>query len=209
MNKPRRWIEFLDETIETPASIRELQKFFGYCLTKETKHQKALLLIGLGGNGKSVLLNILQEMIGEGNYSNISMNDLSGDFYLSRLVGQLLNVSWGVESKALSSDVFKAIVSGDKVKAHRRHRTPIIFRPFCKLAFETNRYPHILDTSNALFRRFLIIEMKKRTYQDKPDVLLLDKLQIELPAISTWAKEGLKLLEREGFLQSVKEGAPG
>lgn len=210
MNEPNRWIEFLDETIEEKASIRELKKFFGYCLTRDTHHQKALILIGPGGNGKSVLLNILQEMVGEKNCSSLSISEMLGTFYLKHLVGKRLNVLWEVDSKALSSDIFKSIVSGDKVVAHRQRQTPIIFRPFCKMVFETNQYPQILNTSNSLFRRFLIIKMEKRTYRDKPDVFLMDKLQDELSVISRWAEEGLKLLEREGFLESVKKGgAPG
>ena len=48
------WLKTLDEILEGDKDrILLLQEFFGYCLTKDTKHHKALLLLGesrcLGG----------------------------------------------------------------------------------------------------------------------------------------------------------------
>lgn len=195
-----RWIQFLYEAIYDELVIREIQKFFGYCLTRETRYEKCLILIGPGGDGKSTLLNILQEMVGEDNCANVSMGALEDQFYRSRLVDKLLNVSSEVESKAFSSDVFKAIISGDKIGASFKHQTPFDFRPFCKLAFSSNKHPRILDNSEGFFRKLIVVEMKTQfTRYGAADIFLADKLLTELSGIFAWALEGLALLQAEGF----------
>ena len=45
------------------------------------------------------------------------MGRLDDQFYLSRLVDKLLNMSTEVESKAMQSQEIKAIVSGDPISA--------------------------------------------------------------------------------------------
>lgn len=204
-----RWESFLFESLgEDEAVMQELQKFFGYCLTRETRYEKALILIGPGADGKSTLLNILQEMVGEENCSSVSMEELSDKFHRSTLVDKLLNVSTEIESKAFSSDIFKAIVSGDKIGAAFKFQTPFDFRPFCKLAFSSNKPPRILDNSEGFFRKIIVIEMNNRfDLLEKVDLFLREKLQQELSGIFAWALEGLDLLHKEGFKKpsAIKE----
>lgn len=196
-----RWEVFLFDSLgKDEAVMQEVQKFFGYCLTRETRYEKALILIGPGCDGKSTLLNILQEMVGEKNCSNVSMEALSDQFYRSKLVDKLLNVSTEIESKAFSSDVFKAIVSGDRIGASFKHQTPFDFRPFCKLAFSSNKAPRIRDNSEGFFRKILVIEMNNRfDLSGKIDLFLREKLQEELSGIFAWALKGLDMLRKEGF----------
>lgn len=197
---PLDWFKFLMESIGNGEVIREIQKFFGYCLTRQTRYEKALILLGPGGDGKSTLLDILQAMVGEENCSNISLGTLEDQFYRSCLVDKLVNVSAEIEARAFSSDVFKAIVSGDRISASFKHQTPFDFRPFCKLAFSSNRQPRILDNSDGFFRKVIIVEMKQQfAMKGKADLFLREKLLAELSGIFAWALEGLKLLQDEGF----------
>lgn len=196
----KRWEKFLDETIECGAVINEVQKFFGYCLTRETRHEKALLLIGPGGDGKSKLLDILQAMVGEENCSAASMGALEDQFYVSMLIDKLVNVSTEVESKAFSSDIFKAIVSGDRICAAFKQKDPFTFRPWCKLAFSSNKFPRIRDNSDGFFRKIMVVEMNQQFVKTgKDDKFLGEKLLAELSGIFAWALDGLNLLQEVGF----------
>ena len=157
-----RWKRFLEEAVCDPGAIREIQKFFGYCLTRETKHEKMLIIVGPGGDGKSKLMNLLRKLVGEENCSHIPMGRLEDQFYLSRLVDKLVNMSTEVEAKAMQSMELKAIASGDAISASFKNQTPFDFVPFCKLVYSTNRLPRVLDNSDGFFRKVMLIERKQQ-----------------------------------------------
>lgn len=199
-----RFKKFLRDSVQDPDSIVEVQKFFGYCLTRETRYEKMLLLYGPGGDGKSTLMNVLRQLVGEENCSHIPMGRLDDQFYLSRLVDKLLNMSTEVESKAMQSQEIKAIVSGDPISASFKNQTPFDFVPSCKLVYSTNRLPRMLDNSDGFFRKVMIIEMKAQFVKhNQADIFLYEALLDELPGIFAWALAGLDLLREEGFRPSA------
>lgn len=197
--KCERWNQFLDETVQAPAPIAQLQEYSGYCLTMDTRFSKCLLLIGPGADGKSVFLKTLRKLIGLENSCAISFQDLEDQFLRSSIYGKLLNISTEVGSKALESPYFKAIVSGDPVSAAYKHRNTFTFTPHCKLAFASNKLPRVLDNSDGFFRRILPVSFKRQFLNDAdPD--LESKLESELPGIFKWALVGLhRLWKQKGF----------
>jgi len=197
------WINFLGDSVGDPDTIRELQKFFGYCYTRETRYEKALLLIGPGGDGKGTILKVLQSLLGEINIANVSMSGLQDQFHRIMLVDKLLNVATEVEAGLLQSDIFKTVVSGEPVTAAYKHKNAFSFTPVCKLAFSANKHPKLQDTSEGLYRRLLLIEMEKQFVKTgKADIFLLDKLMDERAGIFLWGLRGLQLLREEGFKPS-------
>jgi len=198
-----RWKKFLKEAVKDPETIREIQKFFGYCMIRETKHEKMLLLFGPGGDGKSKLMSVLRHLVGEENCSHIPMGKLEDQFYLSRLVNVLVNMSTEVEVKAMQSMEMKAIVSGDPVAAAFKNQTPFDFVPFCKLVYSTNRLPRVTDNSDGWFRKVMVVEMTQQFYKlGIADLDLEGKLLAELSGIFAWSLMGLELLNEEGFRPS-------
>lgn len=194
----------LDQWIGDKAVIRELQKFMGYCLTRETRYEKMLLLYGPGGDGKSTFMNILRELVGENNCSHIPMGRLEDQFYLSRLVDKLINMSTEIEAKAMQSQEIKAIVSGDPISASFKNQTPFDFVPFCKLIYSTNRLPKMLDNSDGYFRKIMIIKFEGQFVRGgTADIFLKDKLLNELPGIFAFALMGLADLRKEGFRETA------
>jgi Predicted ATPase len=67
--------QFLNQVL-TPQDVTLTLEWIGYLLTPDTSHQKALIFYGAGGNGKSVLLDLIINYIGDGNCSNESLHDL-------------------------------------------------------------------------------------------------------------------------------------
>ena len=196
------WKKRLQEWNPAPLVVRELQKFFGYCLTREVRYERMLLLYGPGGDGKSTVMNILRALVGKQNCSHIPMGKLNDQFYLSRLVDKLVNMSTEVEAQAMQSMEIKAIVSGDPVCAAFKNQTPFDFEPFCKLVYSTNRLPKMLDNSDGFFRKIMIIEFKGQfVKKGRANIFLCDELLQELPGIFAWALAGLVMLREEGFSQ--------
>lgn len=202
-----RFLQYLDETIQTPGPIMQIQEFAGYCLTPEVRYEKALLLLGPGADGKSKFMSILEALVGPDNCSAVSFQDLEDQFHRSYLYNKLLNISTEVGSKAMESAYFKAIVSGDPISAAFKHQDIFHFRPRCKLVFAGNRLPRILDNSDGPFRRLLPITFKKQFMEDDPqrDPKLLEKLLEELPDIFQWALVGLHRLWEQGRFTDCDE----
>lgn len=194
-SKPKcdRFLQYLKETIKTPGPIMQVQEFAGYSLTYGTEFQKCLLLLGPGADGKSILLNILRELVGPENCASVSFQDLENEFHRSSLYGKLLNISTEVGSKAMESPYFKAIVAGDPLSASFKHKNTFTFKPTCKQAFAANRLPRVLDNSDGYFRRLLPIEFKRQFLTDG-DPFLFDELKKEMTGIFHWAIIGLHRL---------------
>lgn len=198
------WKRCLDQWVADKASIREAQKFAGYCLTRETRWEKMLILYGPGGDGKSTFMNVLRAMVGQDNCSHIPMGRLEDQFYLSRLVDKLINMSTEIEAKAMQSQEIKAIVSGDPICASFKNQTPFDFTPFCKLIYSTNRLPKMLDNSDGFFRKIMILKFEGQFVKaGEADLFLKEKLLEELPGIFAWALMGLVMLREEGFTESA------
>lgn len=191
-----RWIQFLKETVQTPEVIDQVQEFFGYCFYKRSPFAKCLLLLGPGSDGKSVLLNILQEMIGEESGASISFDEMEDQFLRSSLYQKSINVCGEVGSKIIESTYFKAVTAGDKVNAAFKHKNTFTFKPYCKVLFSGNKMPRVKDTSDGLYRRLLPIQFKQQFMEGDPstDPFLEDKLKAELSEIFLWSLVGLKRL---------------
>lgn len=181
-----------------------VQEIMGYCLYPDTPAHKFFLFYGTGGNGKSVLINILIALVGKGNYSTVPIRDLSRIFSRIELKDKALNISSENESmngKRFDSQNIKAIASGDTISAEHKGKQAVNFKPFCKLIFSVNTLPSISDKSEGLMRRMVIIPFEKSYSIDDgtADIHLEEKLKAEMAGIFNLAVRGLKHLQKNDF----------
>lgn len=203
-----RWEKFLQQTVQTPEPIAQLQEFAGLCLTRDTRFEKCLLLLGPGSDGKSTLLKVLRELVSAANCSAVAFQDLEDQFRRASLYNKLLNISTEIGSAAMETPIFKAVVSGDAIQGAFKHKDSFEFTPFCKLAFAANKLPRVLDNTDGFFRRMLPIEFKKQFLEDDPDRnphLFEELVEHELSEIFHWALVGLHRLYEQGKFTSCDE----
>jgi putative DNA primase/helicase len=198
-----RWLQFLDEIFEgdddSSDKILMLQEFMGLTLTRETKHEKALFLLGNGSNGKSVILEILSAILGDSNYSSLEFDQISKQFLTFQLMNKLVNLCTDIDyyNKA-SFGQFKRIVTGEPILADIKNKKPIQFRPHCKLIFAANRLPQTTDTSKGYFRRLLVLKLNQSFEGSRKDKDLKRKLLNEIDGIFLWMIDGLQRLQATG-----------
>lgn len=199
---PERWLQYLDETVQTPEVIDQLQEFFGYSMTRKTNFGKALLLFGPGSDGKSKFIALMRAVIGPQNCSAISMSGLEDQFQRAGLFGKSLNVATEMPTDAMKSEMFKAVVTGDPIQASFKHKDSFEFVPFAKFVYATNKMPRVYDNSDGYFRRIMPIHFKRQFLEDDPrmDPDLEEKLMQELDGIFAWAVIGLdRLMKQKRF----------
>jgi putative DNA primase/helicase len=180
--------------------ISVLQEFFGLCLTRETKYEKALFMLGEGRNGKSTLLFALENVLGHANYSAVTLEDLIKPNYVSEIYGKLTNISIETNAKTSIYDAkFKAIVSGDTVTADRKYGHPFKFHPFCKMIFALNNMPQVNDKTDAFYKRLITLRLTRQFTDIEQDRELRSKLLPELNGIFLWMLAGYQRLKQRGY----------
>jgi len=200
------WIETLngifgDKSAEDRKQcISVLQEFFGLCLTKETKYEKSLFMLGEGRNGKSTLLFALENVLGHANYSAVNLEALLKPNYVAELYGKLANISIETNAKASIYDaMFKAVVSGDTVPADRKYGHPFKFRPFCKMIFALNNMPQVNDKTDAFYKRLITLKLTRQFADAEQDRELKGKILSELNGIFLWMVQGYQRLRERGY----------
>lgn len=202
-----KWIKTLDQIfIGKKWKSGLLQEFMGYCLTTDNSHQKALINLGGGANGKSLIFNILVKILGKANLSSVPISKLDERHYLAEMFGKLVNLSIESESNHEINDAnFKSIVSGDLITVDEKYGKPFSFNPFCKLIFAMNTLPYVGDKTSAFYRRVLIIPYDKEFSIAEQNLTLAKELEEEIDGIFLWMLDGLKRLNSRGHFSEEKE----
>lgn len=172
--------KFLSSVVHE-EDIKVLIEFAGYALLPTTRMQKALMLYGNGGNGKSIFLRFLIAFVGEANTSNESLQRLETDkFAVSNLYGKLLNVFPDLSDQALGhNDTFKALVGGDRMRAEKKYKDAFKFYNTARLVFSANKIPPAKDDTRAYYRRWILVEFPNVFEGSNEDKDLIRKLTTE------------------------------
>lgn len=194
------WLNSLDGIFEGDAEkVLLLQEFFGYCLTRDTRQHKSLLLLGESRSGKSTILNILREMVGSKNCSSVPLKVISNPQYTPMLINKLVNIDSDVSAKASEFEAeFKTITSGEPVSCNQKFVATFEFVPFCKLVMAANIFPRITDHSSAFYKRLILIPCDRVFSEEEQNKNLVNDLRPELPGILNWAIKGLQRLNDMG-----------
>lgn len=145
-------------------SLGLIWEMIGYVLSGTNKYQKAFLLYGPGGNGKSKLLAYLNALVGLDNITHNSLSALSSNrFRTALLAGKLANVCGDIgEGLIENTEMFKQLVGGDTVVAEHKGSKGFSFKNRAVLVFSANGFPKVTDHSVGYFDRFVFISMPVR-----------------------------------------------
>jgi len=201
--------KYLEEVLPNTFERDRLQEHVGYLLYPRNNFEVNALLTGPADSGKSTFLKLLQALLGDENYVNITLQDLEIDkFALANLHQKYACVYADLQKITLETSGFiRAISSGDKISAQHKHKRRFDFVPRVKLWFSANEPPTTYDTSDAFFKRWDIFEFPNRFPLGHPNRnnFLINELTTpeELSGILNWALEGLKRLLSNGFFSGM------
>lgn len=174
-------------------------EWMGLCLVPDTSYEKFVVCVGEGGNGKSVLLKLMAELLGHENVYSAPLQRLGSRRSLAELDGKLLLTSSEINENTVMDDgILKQIVSGDTVEAERKYEHPFTYTPVARIMLATNHLPKLRDVTHAFFRRLVMLRFNRNFTADEMDMNLTDKLKGELSGIFTMAVSGLRTLRKRG-----------
>jgi putative DNA primase/helicase len=161
-----RWLRFLDEITQGDAEqIAYLQRWAGYSLTGIIREHAFLFTCGPGGNGKSVLLNTVAEILGD--YATTAMSDVftvtrneQHPTHLANLRGaRMVNVTETEEGRAWAESRIKSLTGGDKISARVMRGDLFEFAPQFKLWIAGNHRPVLQNPDPAMRRRLHLLPL--------------------------------------------------
>lgn len=195
-----QWREFIRQcTLDDQELADYLQKMVGYMLTGLTSEQVLFFLHGLGANGKSTFINVVQRILGgyqraipaaslmvkNGGSSGAPNPDIA------MLRGKRMVVSSELEEgERLSESLVKSLTGGDTITARHLYGEFFEFTPSFKLVMVGNHRPHIRGSDHGIWRRIRLIPFSNNVPAEQRDPGLESKLLEELPGILNWAIEG-------------------
>jgi putative DNA primase/helicase len=191
--------------------VAYLQKALG-CAATGKPEKLLFVLFGDGNNGKTTLLEIVRDVLGDKEYAGqvqvdslmvrpkeaLSNNAANTD--LADLQGcRFVSSSEVEQGQKLSLSRVKYLTGLSQIKARRMRENMISFQPTHKIFLDCNHKPAITDPNDAIWNRVKCIPFAVQIPEAEIDRDLPAKLRTELPGILKWIVEGAVLYYRDGL----------
>ncbi len=204
-----RWQAFVRRILDGNADlIGFVQRAVGYTLTGSTSERCLFILHGGGKNGKTVFLEGLRLLLGDGYTARTPTQTLlakRGETIpndLARLRGiRLVTASETGDGNRLDEALVKDITGGDRVVARFMRGEWFEFTPHFKIFLSTNCRPRISGTDDAIRDRLRLVPFVIRIPEEerRPMDQRLQEFEAELPGILNWAIAGCRDWQRHGL----------
>jgi phage/plasmid-associated DNA primase len=146
-----------------------------------------------GATGKSTFLKLLRSLPNADAVASVPPGKFGDEKYAYRLIGRVLNAADELPDRAVRSDVFKRMITGEPVPARDVYRSACDFAPVALHVFSTNVLPSFSGgVDGGTVRRLLPIEFTHVVPEPERDP--------DLP-------EGILSEEADLFLDFAVEGA--
>lgn len=205
---PAKFLDYL-KTVYYEDDQRTIQQYCGYCLIPTTILQKALLIIGDGGEGKSVLGAILNALFGEENCYNESISVLQSKFGVANVENKLLFIDDDLSENALTNArTFKNLVTNKTtIAAEKKFVQNNQFKSYVRfLIFGNFTLQSLYDISEGFSRRQLVLQAKPKD-RNRTDNPFIDReiIETESEGVVKWLVDGLNELIKRSFKIYVSE----
>lgn len=181
------------------AMIDSFQLCVGYSATGDVSEEKMMFLFGHGANGKTLVCNIIEEVLGT--YcvtapstllevrSNASGSGPRPD--LARLAGaRLAMASETSPGRQWDSQLIKQVASNERQTERFLYGDYFEFQPTAKLWVRGNHKPEIRDNGYGLWRRMILFPFERQFAEHEQDHGLLERLRAERDGILRWMVDG-------------------
>jgi putative DNA primase/helicase len=173
----KRFGKFLSEVVY-PDQIRTVIELMAYTFLRDNPFELYVILLGVGANGKSVLMHVLTRLHGPENVSPVPLATLLNNrFAKKELEGKNVNIDMKM-SKATINDmgVLKELTGQQPVRIEPKHLPAYSTRLWAKLFFSTNEMPEMMDFSDGHYRREVVISFPYQfeevgTEQEKAEII--------------------------------------
>lgn len=191
--------KYLDDVLPDKDTQRTLQEVCGYLFIKGLKLEKIFFLYGTGANGKSVLFEVINGLIGIENISHFSLESLTDEagYYRAKIKDKIVNYGTDIKLTRIDAAMFKTLASGEPIEARLPYEEPFTMTDYAKLIFNVNRLDNAnIEHTHGFYRRILIIPFGKTIADEDQDRSLHQKILKDKAGILNWIIEGAESVIR-------------
>lgn len=192
------------------ALVEFLQRAFGLSLVGEIREHLLVICYGNGSNGKSVMLNTVQDVLGP-DYAMKAPPDLlmvKGDTHPTEradLFGKRFVLTIEVEDgKRLAEGLVKEITGGDDIRARRMREDFWQFKPSHHPWLACNHKPVVRGSDNGIWRRLRLVPFDRKFEEAEQDLSLPTKLKAEASGILAWMVKGCLAWQQHGLGEPIE-----
>jgi putative DNA primase/helicase len=191
-----RFENFLREVLVDDAVVGFVKRYCGYTATGITRERLFAILYGAGKNGKTTLVELLQDVLGDYATNTDTETILTKRYQgvgndVAALKGaRFVSAAEVEQGRRLAESKVKQLTGSDTVTARFLFGEPFDFRPEFKLWLSTNNKPIVQGTDDAIWDRIRLIPFTQRFEGEYQDPKLPEKLRDELSGILAWIVEG-------------------
>jgi P4 family phage/plasmid primase-like protien len=144
-----------------------LQQFLGYSLSMETNLQMALFAYGNGSNGKSLLLEVLDKVLGKEICRSIPVESLdkargqNNDALHDARHARLVTLSETNGPAKVNEANMRSLICGEPTTNKSMYKKEITFTPYMKLLFMANYPPAWMGGAFSTSRRMAYLKFRK------------------------------------------------
>ncbi len=201
-----RFARFLREVFGGDEElIAFVRRFAGYSLTGSVEERVFAILHGFGKNGKSTLVELVQDVLGS--YATTADTETVlakrhqgvGNDVAALKGARFVSAAEVEQDRRLAESKVKSLTGNDTVTARFLYSEPFTFKPEFKLWLSTNNKPVIRGTDDAIWDRIRLIPFEQRFVGDRRDPKLPEKLREESSGVLAWMVRGCAEWRREGL----------
>ena len=204
----RVWQNFLNDVIPNRETQKTLQQVIGNLLIRGLKIEVLPFLYGTGGNGKSVVLEVLTGLFGRDNVATYSLTKITTDEKVRARIadGKIMNLSSENNMGNVNVDVAKNYSSGEPLDARLNYGNPFEVYNYAKFLGNVNKL-NVMDgeRTEAIARRQIIIPFTKTISAEKKDINIHHKILTEKAGVLNWIIQGIKEVVKNEDIYKSRE----
>lgn len=196
--------EYLSQLLTVPEVKEYVLKIFASSLDGTIKNEKFYIFTGSGGNGKSLLLALLQKSIGE-YYSTLPISLLTQKRAASNSACPELERTKGrrfaimqepSDNEKINIGLMKELSGGDPIFARGLYKEGGEFKPQFKMIMACNDLPNVPSNDGGTWRRIRVIPFDSK-FTDTPDKNNKKEFSIDpdiMEKIERWTETFISML---------------
>lgn len=151
------------ETAIDAEMMPHVWEIIGYTVAPVRDLKVALAFSGMGGGGKSTLINVLQALVGPENATHIPPSALGDRFNRSQFHGKMLNSAGDVGAETIRNvGPLKSIIASDVISAEYKGKDGFSYRPNVFIVASFNTLPASESNDSGFWDRWLVLSFKQR-----------------------------------------------
>lgn len=167
--------EFLKQVLPIDRVRNYVLKILGSVLSGKTGQEKFHIWTGVGGNGKSKIIELFElafgDYCGKLSVTNVTQKRPASNACSPELLKnkgkRFVTLQEPDDDESIHVGAMKELTGGDKIQARGLFKDPIEFKPQWKIVMTSNVLPNVSANDNGTWRRIRVTEFISRFMEPK------------------------------------------